>query len=192
MNNTQISLEDVLLETMPFAEELLQWCKTHSNFREALKIIYSDKFLHLGAIVTSYTQQYPNDEVIGVFSYDYKIKNPLFKQDFIINKNKQYKEFILFTRNPTGSHKWVKDINEFYSTYGKDGSYANSHHLTFDELPDELKDRGRKVIKLAEKIKKAGGYRPSQEKIERIHQEVMKEKNKPLTVKKKLGNGRKN
>lgn len=182
----KITLEKVSLETMPFADELLKWCETHPKFQEALKIIYSDRFLHLGGIITSCSPDYPDDEVIGVFSYDYKIKNPIFKQDFIINKGKQYEEFILFTRNPSGSSRWVKDINDFYSTYGKDDYYKNSHRMTFDELPDEFKERGRRVIEMARKIKEAGGYRPPQEKIEEIYKQVKKAKANPWVIRKEL------
>lgn len=186
MSDKTVTLEDVLLETMPFGEQLLEWCKKNPKFQQALKIVYSDKFLHLGGIITSYSPNYPDDEIIGIISYDYTRKNPLFKQDFIVNKNSNNEEFVLFTRNPFGSSKYVKDINEFFRTYGENGFYKDSHHLSFDDLPDEFKDRGKRTIKLAEKIIKAGGYRPSQKKIERIYQEVRAEKQNKWMTKKPL------
>lgn len=93
MKKSLVSLEDVLLETLPFADALLEWCKVHPKFKEALKVIYSNRFLHLGAVITSHPKIHSDDEVIGVVSYDYQLSKPIFKQDFIVNIDKKYKEF---------------------------------------------------------------------------------------------------
>jgi hypothetical protein len=73
---------------MPFSDSLIEWCMKHPEFHSGLKLIYSERFISLGAMVTSYSPYRPNDEVIGVYTYDYKRKNPIFKQDFIVNIGK--------------------------------------------------------------------------------------------------------
>jgi hypothetical protein len=185
----EISFEDAILETLPFANELKAWCKSHPDFYQALKIIYAARFIHLGGIVTSYSlkSKYPNDEIIGIIAYDYQIKSPQFKQDFIINKGKKYNEFVLYTRSPNGSSKWVKDINEFYTIYGKEGEYANSHHMTLDDLPnDDFKRRGLRAIELAKSLVGGKFVRPSQEKVNDLYLKLMAQKKKTWFFTKKL------
>lgn len=99
----------------------------------------------------------------------------------------EYKEFTLFTRNPGGSSKYVKDIYDFYAQYGKSGEYANSHHLTLEQLPDELKSRGEDAIRLAEKVQKLGGFKmPTQDVIDRIRDGVSEIKAEDRYTKLKL------
>lgn len=188
LKSNKVTFEELVLEMMPFSRQILSWCKEHPEFQKALKIIYSDRFISLGAVVISCSPNYPDDEVIGIYSYDYKIKNPKFKQDFIVNKGRLNREFVLYTRNPGGqSSKYVKDINDFYGTYGRGGFYYNSHHLTLAQLPEEIRDRGKRAIKLAEKIQRMGGFlKPSQDQIDRIHRDVMVEKAGKWFKKKKL------
>jgi hypothetical protein len=182
-----MTLEDLLIETMPFSSELVDWCKNHKAFMNALKIIYCEKYISLGAIVTSFSPDYPNDEVIGIYVYDYQRKFPLFKQDFIINKNRLNNEFILFTRNnKVGCSKYVKDINEFYSTYGKNNYYVKSHHLSFEELPNEIKQRALGAIAFAEKMKGGTKVNPTQEQIFDIFCQVKALKNGIWVEKTKL------
>jgi hypothetical protein len=182
----QISLEELIILMMPFSKELIEWCKLHPEFQSALKVIYSERFVSLGAIVTSYSPNFPQDEVIGVYSYDYKRKNPIFKQDFIINKGKLNKEFVLYTRTKGKSSKYVKDINDFYASYGKGGFYINSHHLMLEQLPSELRERGISAIQLANKIV-AGNYsKPNQKHINKIYNEIISVKRDAWYVKQKL------
>lgn len=166
----KLTLADVIIETMPFSKELINWCKKYPEFLEALKITHPERFFHLGAVITSYSPNYPDDEVIGFYTYDSKRK--LFKQDFIINKGKLNKEFILYTRNPKGSSKYVKDIKEFALTYGKGGHYVNSHHLSFNELPNNIKGRALRAMNLAESVTKSGLIKLSQEQIELLFNEI--------------------
>lgn len=182
-----INFEDLIIQMMPFSTELIEWCKHHPEFQAALKIIYSDRFITLGAIVTSYSPNYPNDEVIGVYSYDYKLKMPLFKQDFIINIGKRDNEFVLYTRNPKGNSKYVKDISIFYQTYGKGAFYINSHHLSLEELPSEIRERGLQAIGLANRIQRLGGFiKPNQAHIDKIHKSLHAHKREQWFNKKKL------
>jgi hypothetical protein len=181
-----ITLEKLIIEMMPFSKELVNWCEIHPDFLAALKNVYSDKFISLGAIVTSYSPNFPTDEVIGIYTYDYQRKNPIFKQDFIVNKGKLDQEFILFTRCKAGSSKFVKDINDFFATYGKGGFYVNSHHLNLEDLPGEIKGRGLDAIKLAGKMKGATLDKIPQEHINTIYRQVKLAKNSDWFVKKKI------
>ncbi len=128
-----ITWEDLLLETLPFREEILAWCKLHQEFKRGLKVLASERFLHLGTVVVSYPPG-TNDEVVGMYAYDYKNNPPLFKQDFIVDVGLAHKEFILYTgfSKGTQSTKYVKHINDFFSKYEKNGNYQGSHHLTLD------------------------------------------------------------
>ncbi len=183
----QITFENLIIEMMPFARELVEWCELHSEFQSALKFIYSERFISLGAILTSYSPNYPNDEVIGVYSYDYKRKTPIFKQDFIVNKGKLYKEFVLYTRNTKGrSTKYVKDINEFYATYGKGGYYPNSHHLSLEQLPQELQERGLEAIRLAKKLDGGILIKPDQAYVDKIYNDLLSAKKGEWWIKKKV------
>lgn len=183
----KITFVELIVELMPFSEELIHWCKTHPEFLVALKIIHSDRFISLGAIVTSNSPNYPEDEVIGMYTYDYQRKTPIFKQDFIINKGNLNKEFVLFTRNSKGrSNKYVKDINEFYTTYGKGGFYTNTHHLTLEQLPGEIRERGQEAINLANRLAEGAKTRPTQEHISRIYKQIREIKKGTWKVKQKL------
>lgn len=171
--NKNISLEELIIELMPFSQELVDWCNIHPEFLAALKNVYPDKFISPAMIMTSTSPNYPDDEVIGVYSYHYQLNKPIFKQDFIVNKGRLNKEFVLYTRNPAGNSKYVKDINEFFSTYGKGGYYLNSHHLTSEQIPGELQERVKETMKLAEKVKDVDLTKINQEQINKVYQEVM-------------------
>lgn len=185
MNKT-ITLEELVIEMMPFSDELATWCKAHPEFLTALKNIHAGKFISLGAIVTSYPSG-SFDEVIGVYTYDYKSKTPKFKQDFIINKNRENKEFVLYTRSPAGSSIFVKDIKVFFATYGVNGNYTNSHHLTYDELPSEIKPRAIDAINLAARLIELGGFqKPSQGIVESIYADIKNIKKQDRYIKQKM------
>lgn len=182
-----ITREEAIIETMPFSKELVAWCKTYPIFSKALKIIYPEKFLTLGAVVTSHSTTYkPEDEVIGVYAYAYTLKNPIFKQDFVINIGKLNKQYILYTRFPSPD-RMIKDISEFYKTYGKGGNYFNSHHVSFDELPDKIKWAGERAIQLANKISQNGLLINDSKRNKRIYNEVLRAKQSTWFTKEKLG-----
>jgi len=152
-----VTIEELIIETMPFSEALKDQIKKDTEFLKALKITNYKRFISLGAVSLSYSPIAIEDEIIGVYTFVYKLKIPKFKQDFIVNKGKKDINFILYTRFPEGSKsKKVKDINEFYTIYSKDIYYVNTHHIKYEELPNSLKQRGLEAIKLAEKLK--SGY----------------------------------
>jgi hypothetical protein len=180
----KITLEDVILELQPFSDELNNWCKTHKEFFTALKNIYPERFISPAMIITSYPPT--GDEVIGVFTYHHEMKKPIFKQDFIINVGRSSTEFILYTRNPNGSSKYVKDINDFYAKYGKYGYTKASHHLTLIELPIQLQERAKLSMRLADKLKVGDPQKIPQGHIEKIYKAVMEIKRKDRFYKEKL------
>lgn len=182
----KITLEELILELSPFSEELVNWCKTHSKFLKALKNVHPEKFVSPAMIVVSYPPT--GDEIIGVYTYHYDIKKPIFKQDFIVNKDNANKKFILYTRNPMGSSKYVKDIKEFFLEFGKHGYTTISHHLKLTELPVQLQQRAKKAVILAEKMKAGKPEQIPQERIDKIYKEVMLIKRKDRVVREKLNN----
>ena len=90
--NPPLDLTDVVIEAMPFNEELVGWCQKHPNFKYGLKFDNSGEFLALGLILTSSAPHKPNDEVLGFLFYD--MKNKIFNQDFIVNVDTKNKKFI--------------------------------------------------------------------------------------------------
>ena len=178
-----VSEEEIVIATMPFSKELMQWCQAHADFMESLKNVHLRKFISLGAIVTSYPTNNPQDQVIGVYTYHYQRKNPIFKQDFIVNLGNRNKEFILYTRSKNGKKsKYVKDINDFYMKYGNTGDYVNSHHLTFNQLPGEIRPRAEHAINLARKIFATGAVQKTSKKFRyKLMQKIKKVGNHPYS-----------
>jgi hypothetical protein len=171
--------EDLIIEMMPFSDELKQWCNNHSEFADALKIIYPERFITLQAIAISYSPYKPKDQVLGIFAYDYKENQNKFKQDFIINVNGQSEEFVLYTRLPNRAYsKYVKDIKEFYSTYAKSTHYENTHHPKLKELPVEIQERGQRAINLANKLKRTGLRKLSDEELQDLAMKTKTENRK--------------
>jgi hypothetical protein len=177
-----ISLEELILEFQPFSEALVNWCKTHPEFLAALKNVHPEKFISPSAILLSYPVN--GDQVIGVYSYHPRLKKAIFKQDFIVNMGNRDSEYILYTRNPRGSSKYVKDINDFFEKYEQYGYERTHHHRTFEELPDEIKERALSTIRLADKTKDLDISTITQEHINKLYKEVkaIKEREKTVNV----------
>lgn len=165
-----ITLKELILEFQPFSPELVAWCKKHPDFFNALKNLHPDKFISPSMIMLSYPPT--GDEVIGVYSYHNQLKHPIFKQDFIVNIGFKNETFMLYTRNPLGSSANVKDINDFYTKYNQYGYKKEQHHLTINELPEELKDRAQDTIALAEKVKDIDITKIPQSRINSLYNEV--------------------
>lgn len=167
------TLEELLVEMQPFSPELKTWCLNHADFLQALKLVHPDRFVTLFVVFTSTSPNFPDDEVIGLYTYDYKIKDQKFKQDFIVNKDRENKEFILYTRNPNGgSSKYIKDINEFYSLYGKGGYYKDTYHVGFENLPDQIKPQAARAIQIANNLRVTGIKNPSQSEIDETYKKL--------------------
>jgi len=176
--NTNISLEDLIIEMMPFADKLKAFCSKYPNFKNALKIIYTERFITLQAISTSYSPNYPNDEVIGIYVYDYGLKHPIFKQDFIVNKNGTGNQFVVYTGlGSVVDGKQIKHINEFINTYGKGGHYKDAHHPKYADFTGELKYRADRAIKIGEERIKKGNPPITNEKVQEVYRQYIDLKN---------------
>lgn len=170
-----ITPEKLIIEMMPFPKELKNFCKTNPEFGKALKITYFDRFITLQAVGTSYSPNFPDDEVIGIYVYDYGLNKPQFKQDFIVNKEGKKKEFVLYTGlSSVVDGKNVRHINEFLATYGKGGYYKDAHRPKFEEFSGELRERAIKAINLAERRKKAGFTKITNEQAQAIYEKYKK------------------
>jgi hypothetical protein len=155
-----LSLEEILIEVQPFSDGLKQWCRDHPDFTKALKIIYPNKFITMGMVVVTHPPHCPNDKVIGFYIYHYSLKNPMFKQDFIVDVGKQDNNFVLYTRQGlVPQNSYIKDINDFFSNYGRDGNYLRAHHVSFEDIPDEGKPRALQAMALGDRVKSGGGFK---------------------------------
>lgn len=153
----EVTVADVIVEAMPFADQLIAWCNKHSEFKEALKVTNPNNFISLLAISTSHTDNVPDDEVIGFFAYD--MTNKIFKQDYIINEGGNYQKFMLYSKLPDKNYgQYVQHIDGFFKgKYGKNGHYANTHHYTPERLYKErhdLAERAKQAVALAKKNRK--------------------------------------
>lgn len=174
----EISIADVVIEAMPFSDEIIAWCQRYPDFKEALKVANADRFYPLGMITITFTENKPKDMVIGFICYDMVAKK--FKQDFIVDVSNQHKEFVLYTNLPGKMYpKYVHHINEFYAVYGKNGDYTNTHHVDLKYIlamnNNELSERAVRVIAKSEEIIASGGRRPLSQKelretLGKIHQ----------------------
>lgn len=163
MQDPKLSLVDVVIEAMPFSDEIIAWCQSHSDFKEALKIANADRFHAMGMVLTSWPKKRPTDYVVGFVAYD--MVEQIFKQDFIVDVGGSHKEFVLYTKLPSKRYsKYVRHINEFFTIYGRDGNYAGTHHFDLQYLLNmgnqELSDRAIRAVKRSAQIIQAGGLRP--------------------------------
>lgn len=169
--NEDLTIVDVIIETMPFADALIAWCAKYPDFKEGLKFSNPDGFLAMGAVLTSSTVNVPGDEVIGFLVYDMQQK--YFKQDYIVNVGGDYKKFMLYSKLPSKKYgPYVQHIKQFFARYGKGGHYADTHHLSLAQIdamnkPD-LSERARSTIALAERIERHGRNKPTQAELREV------------------------
>lgn len=160
--DNEITIADVVIEAMPFSDNIVAWCHAHPEFKEALKVTNPDRFYPLGMVTVTKTKNVPNDKVIGFMAYDMEAK--IFKQDFIVDLNGKEREFVLYTRHPQRQYgRRVRDINDFYARYGKNGDYADTHHVDLKYIQGmgntELFERAQRAVRTSQQIVVAGGRR---------------------------------
>ncbi len=173
----EITTAELIIESMPFSDNLIAWVAKNPDFAEALKVIYPTNFLTLQAISITYPPSKTNDQVLGVFAYDRKLKK--FKQDFIVNVANRHEEFILYTalpgKNPKYT-KYVQHINGFFSKYGNNGHYANTHHPSYEQLPAEIQERADLVLDLAKRLDSTGLRQLTQEELRTLYLKIKEAK----------------
>lgn len=167
----ELTLVDVAIEAMPFADQLIAWCHKHPDFKEGLKFANPDGFLAMGAVLTSHPKNCPQHEVIGFLAYD--LSKDIFKQDYILNVDGGYQKFILYSKVPSKRYgPYVTHIKDFFSRYDVEGGYERDHHLTADQLlargGEKFQDRVRSTLRLAQRIKRAGRNYPTQSELRTV------------------------
>lgn len=143
----------------PFSDELCAFMESNPEFYNSLKIANTERFYFLKPILTSFVPNHPTlsqDEVLGFFYFD--IKTKIFKQDFIINKDKQGKSFYSYVDEKTydkyKSCPYVLLINNFFKTYGENGKYYHRqhekpwmhHYKNIIELPGDILQKNAEVL----------------------------------------------
>ena len=168
-----VSVVDLIVRMQPYSKNLKNLILSDPDFSKALKINNHERFVSLGAVVTSYSPLVSEGEVIGFYVYDYK--QDKFKQDFIVNIGKKDIEFVLYTRysNPNKNPR-IKDISLFFEKYSKGKYYIESHHPKFEDLPDIIKPRALEAISLANKLKGKAVKDFSNEELKRIDEELQR------------------
>jgi hypothetical protein len=179
-----LDLTDVIIEAMPFSDELVEWCKKHPNFKSGLKFDNSDEFLALGLILTSPAPPHKlDDEVIGFLVYDMRRK--VFKQDFIVNIGKKSAKFILYSKRPDKKYdEHSQHINSFYVEYGANGRYyKNTHHYTVDQAKllnkdEKFQERLESTLRIANNIEQHGLNKITQVQLQAAIVGIQQEKKK--------------
>ncbi|HEV7454986.1 MAG TPA: hypothetical protein VGO07_07040 [Candidatus Saccharimonadales bacterium] len=180
--NNELTMADLVIEAMPFSDEIIAWSHAHPEFKEALKVTNPDRFYPLGMITTTHTKNVPDDLVIGFIAYD--MQTEIFKQDFIVDIGNKHREFVLYSKHPEKRYgKYVHHIKDFYARYGQNGDYANTHHIDLDYIlamgNDELSERTQRAVKTSKEIVAAGGRREvSQQELRGTLAKIRTEKEK--------------
>ena len=145
--------EELILRMMPFSPSAKKWFLDQPELAEALKILNTDRFIALGAVSITRSPLRPSDEVIGFFVYDYRQRQGVVKQDFIVNLGGRNEEFVLYTKLPVPKYgKYVKPIREFEIVYGGDGLYyTDTHHPKPETLDPLIAKRIPRAKKIATK-----------------------------------------
>lgn len=145
----------------PFSDGLLDYMDKDIFFYNSLKLANVSDFRFLGILFTSHTPSgHPSstDEVIGLWYGDINnIKSnshPHFKQDFIVNIQKQDRGFISYTIKRFVNGNSVKLINDFFRDYGDAGKFYHNglrwqhHYKTINDLPNEpgLHDAAKNLL----------------------------------------------
>jgi len=84
---------------------------------------------------------------------------------------------MLYSKLPNKRYgSYVQHINQFYARYGKNGAYADTHHLSLEDLdaigkPD-LSERARSTIALAKRIGANGKHEPSQDELHDVLRKI--------------------
>jgi hypothetical protein len=179
MENEDITIADVIIESMPFSDEIIAWCAKHPDFKEALKVTNADRFIALGMVQTSTPRAVPSDYVIGFTVYDYV--DEIFKQDFIVDIGSRHDTFMLYSKVPSKKYgKHNQSIRSFFAKYGKDGDYAGTHHPSLADLealnePD-LTERLHSSIEKGKLMKESGRNEISQDQLRDILEKIRQAK----------------
>lgn len=130
---------------MPFRREIIEWCKNHTNFTDALKLLYVHKFVEFSGTTLTSSPAVPQDQVIGIVVYD--LNREILKQDFMVDNGSRHNHFTLYTKLPKGmgylyEPTVVESIENFYKKYDGGGKYyQGTHWPELSSLHPELQER---------------------------------------------------
>jgi len=147
------SRQDFPANRFPFSDEICLFMDNHPEFKNSLKIVNPNRFKYISLIFTSHTpptHPFSNDQVIGMWYIDainFRLSRfPLFKQDFIVNKDSNNIEFISYTTRPIvrrANSPFVQPIQDFFRIYGQNGLFYHNnqrwahHYDNITDLPNE-------------------------------------------------------
>lgn len=168
-----ITLESIIARLQPYPRALKDIIDGNPVFAKALKHSNPTRFIALGAVITSHSRLVPEDQIIGFIVYD--SKTGIFKQDFIVNIGNRHEDYILYTRFKGGDRdSKVKDISKFFEKYSDGTLYGGSHHIKFEDIPDEIKPRALEAVELSKKLKLTGLRKFTQKELDKFDVELKK------------------
>ncbi len=136
----QITSVEQLLDQEPFSPEIREWFRSHTEVRDALKIIIRNRFVPIHAIsIVNNPLLKGVKQSIGIYSIDTKQKNQI-KQDYLMNEEDD--TFVLFTGLPDHikPSNFVQHVNMLKDRYGKDGlNFYNDHHQELNEVSPKIR-----------------------------------------------------
>lgn len=142
---------------MPFHTTITDYLLGHPDFKERLKLYNTQDFAPLQTIIITGIEEYPNDEVIGLFALQRsraKRNRRTFIQDYLV----WHKGTDTFTHYTT-QHKGVNDvqhIKEFWKKYGMGKYYGTTPehpdrgdhwYTSVSDLPPILQEEGARKLK---------------------------------------------
>lgn len=137
-------------DDLPFSKELKEFMYKNKDFFNSLKLSKPDKFKYIPIVITSRTpntHKLHNDEIIGMWYFD--IDKKIYKQDFIVNKEKSNCVFISYTAKKIVKQlnsSFVKCIDDFFIDYGEYKKFYHNeerwqhHYKNKRELPNCIRD----------------------------------------------------
>ncbi len=147
------SYKDLIFRFQPLPAELKKICEINKGFANAFKLYHPDRFIPLRFVIISYPPGL-EDEVIGLYVFDYGVNPPKLKQDFVVDEGRLKQKFIIYTSFPNSGNKSIRHINEFFRKYP---SYSREdHYPKVENLAPEFQEAAKDALEIIENIKKLG------------------------------------
>jgi hypothetical protein len=136
----QVTTVEQFLDQEPFSPEIRDWLRSHTEVRDALKIIIRNRFVPVHAIsIVNNPSLVGVKQSVGIYSID-KMQNNQIKQDYLMHEDDD--TYVLFTGLPSNIEpsRYVQHINTLENRYGPDGlNFFNDHHQRLDEVSPQVR-----------------------------------------------------
>ena len=136
----QIKTVEQWLDEEPLSPQIRDWLRLHTEVRDALKIIFRERFVPVHAIsIVNNPDLKGVKQSIGIYSIDTAQGNKI-KQDFLMHEIND--TFILYTGIPSKfkESKYVRHVKTLESRYGPDGrNFYKDHHQTIDQVSPDIR-----------------------------------------------------